>query len=53
MPLYTWRCTKCDKVTERLQYSYDAPQEIKCEKCGAKAKKELHANPWKFGRLGM
>jgi len=53
MPTYTWRCDKCGCVEERIQASYDAPKKIKCKKCGAKASKELHATPWKFGRLGM
>jgi putative FmdB family regulatory protein len=53
MPTYTWKCSKCGYVEERLQASYDAPKQIKCKECSGKATKEIHPNPWKFGRLGM
>lgn len=35
MPIYQYRCSKCDKVIEALQKVHDKPLS-KCENCGGK-----------------
>ena len=34
MPIYEFRCLKCDEIFELLFRSSDDPQEMKCPHCG-------------------
>ncbi len=43
MPLYEYRCQKCDRVTELLQSLEEKPARI-CPHCGGRLKK-LHSTP--------
>lgn len=40
MPIYVYRCKKCDAVEEHIQRFSDPPME-KCEACGGRLEKQI------------
>lgn len=43
MPIYIFRCTKCDKIFERLYLSFNQAREerVTCPDCGASATRDF------------
>lgn len=51
MPLYAYRCTKCDHSFEKIQ-SFSAKPEQKCPECGGKLERPLSAPGLSFKGAG-
>ena len=51
MPLYEYRCTRCERVTEVIQKFSDPPLK-KCSECGGKLEQVLSAPAIKFKGSG-
>ena len=51
MPLYEYRCPKCDRAFERIQKFSDRPR-AKCPDCGGNAKRQLSASSIRFKGTG-
>jgi putative FmdB family regulatory protein len=39
MPIYEYKCTKCDNVFELLETTFNDVKEKKCTKCGSNAER--------------
>jgi putative FmdB family regulatory protein len=51
MPLYEYRCTKCEHVYEKLQ-SFNAPEEKVCPVCGEPVERPLTSSALHFKGAG-
>ncbi len=51
MPLYEYRCTKCNHVFEKIQ-KFSDPHVSKCPKCGAKVEQVISAPAVQFKGAG-
>jgi putative FmdB family regulatory protein len=51
MPLYEYRCEKCEEISETIQKFSDAPLTT-CEACGGKLERLLSASAIKFKGSG-
>ncbi|MBL7714085.1 MAG: zinc ribbon domain-containing protein [Bdellovibrionales bacterium] len=51
MPLYEYRCEKCEKTIEAMQKFSDAPLET-CEFCGGKLHKLMSLNSFSLKGTG-
>jgi len=43
MPIYEYRCSKCEHTTEALRPMSQADDPIACEECGCKRTKRQHS----------
>lgn len=49
MPLFSYKCSKCEHEVERFQHNSEEDLEITCEECGEKCVKQLpftHTRVW-------
>lgn len=46
MPLYEYRCSTCDKITEQFVSIKEAEEKITCGHCGAPAYRILSVANW-------
>lgn len=51
MPLYEYRCTKCNHVFEKIQ-KFSDPQVTECPKCGAPVEQVISAPAVQFKGAG-
>ena len=51
MPIYEYRCLKCESHFEKMQKVSDAPLEV-CEKCGGKVEKQWSLSGFQFKGAG-
>ena len=52
MPTYEYRCTKCGNEYEKRE-GFDAPARQRCPRCGAEARRVIHAPPILFKTSGF
>ena len=52
MPTYEYRCTKCGHLYEKRE-GFDAPARQRCSRCGAEARRVIHAPPILFKTSGF
>jgi putative FmdB family regulatory protein len=43
MPVYEYRCGKCEELTEALRRMGDADEPVPCEACGSRATERVHS----------
>jgi putative FmdB family regulatory protein len=52
LPTYEYRCTKCGHHYEKRE-GFDAPARQRCSRCGAEARRVIHAPPILFKASGF
>lgn len=52
MPTYEYLCTKCGHLYEKRE-GFDAPARQPCSRCGAEARRVIHAPPILFKTSGF
>jgi len=52
LPTYEYRCTKCGNEYEKRE-GFDAPARQRCPRCGAEARRVIHAPPILFKTSGF
>jgi len=55
MPVYEYQCPECNHITEQVRFlkEYEEGCTVKCEKCGANAKRILSTFRYGMGRGGQ